>query len=79
MHPLTVSRAIEGVAVVLWGGVFAYFLRRFAYRKKLISVGIAVMSLGWILVALLSVQLWLKLTAVAAGFFLWWTVVRVEG
>jgi len=77
---------LSDAAILLeWGGVFIYFLRRFVKMRKVVSLALAGMSLGWLILGLGDISLRLshgfealKVLALGLGAFLWWSVWRVE-
>lgn len=68
-----------------WLGVAGYFVRRFFINRRLISLALAAMALGWALVglgdriiAVESGKLLIKAIALGFGVFLWFSIWSVE-
>lgn len=71
-------------AVFLWLGVTIYFVRRFVNHRKVVSLAIAAMALGW---AANSAQAlypesfmgaWFSVASLVLGVFVIVAIVRVE-
>lgn len=73
--------------ILLWGAVSGYFVARWVRHRKIVSIGMAVMALGWPWVAapdLLGPRLWeymgpaMKVVSFLLGAFVVYAIVRVE-
>ena len=59
-----------------------YFVRRYILHRKLVSLGLAVMALGWVVVGLSTLfplpVPWGTGGAILLGVWVWFTIIRVE-
>lgn len=69
-------------AALEWAAVSAYFIRRYILHRKLVSLGLAVMALGWVAVGLSTLfpipTPWGTVGALMLGLWVWFTIIRVE-
>lgn len=77
---------VDLVILFLWMGVFVYFLGRYFVFRRVRSLAIGLMSLGWVMVGLGDrfvhchpyVAGTMKVLAIVNGIFCWWAINHVE-
>lgn len=79
------ATAADVALAVVYGGVIVFFLYRWFAHKKAASFGIALMSAGWIILALSDLGYvsrhptgWLRWIGAAVGVYLLTSVFRAE-
>ena len=79
------TRVADALIAFEWLTVCAYFIRRYVQHRKLVSIALAAMSLGWLLLGLSEsvfeperLAAPLKGSAIALGAFIWFAIWRVE-
>lgn len=74
------ERIADVIVVLQWAAVSAYFIRRFIRHRKLVSLSLAAMSLGWLAIGLGTVApaIIFKSFAIVLGAFVWFSIWRVE-
>jgi len=75
----TLTRTLDLVAAAAWAAVAAYFVARYARHRKLVSLMLALMALGWASACLpLDIAPWRGFTAVALAVAVGYAIIRVE-
>ena len=73
---------VDGAVALEWLAVSAYFIQRYLKHRRLVSLGLAAMACGWVLVALRSTlpvpDPWGTVSAAMLGVFVWYAIIRVE-
>ena len=83
MNPL-LARSADGLVVLLWAAVAGYFVRRYVQHRRIVSLALATMALGWLYIGLedsLSERFpvaAVKAVAVILGVMVWYAIWRVE-
>lgn len=82
MHLL--ARSADGLVVLLWAAVAGYFFRRWLQMRRLVSIALAAMALGWVYIGIEDAlpdtfpSSPAKGLAIALGILLWYAIWRVE-
>lgn len=83
----SLSYIFTPLAVLLWLGVAAYFVRRYALKRVLVSLSLAAMALGWSVLAAseyigdarwAAIGPWVQLASLGLGSFVVFSIVRTE-
>jgi hypothetical protein len=80
----TAARAADVALLVVYGGVAAFFIYRFVRHRRMASVGVALLPMGWIVVALYDLNLiadgssFVRWCGVAVGLLVLTSVFRAE-
>lgn len=78
------GKIADGLSVCAWTAIAIYFVRRFAQHRKLVSLMIALMALGWASACLDAAALgfdlspWRGMVALALAISVGYAIVRVE-
>lgn len=83
MIPAPLATSLDLLAVALWLGVAGYFVNRFVKHRRLVSISLSLMSLGWAILGLTrgmpsSHYFWLDCLSFGLGLFMVYAIVRVE-
>lgn len=75
--------AVNGVLLAVYAGTVLYFLRRFLQRRRWASLGVAMLPLGWVVVAIegtlhMRAAMEVKLVGAALGLLLLWLVLSAD-
>lgn len=86
MHLQIPAGVVDAIILMQWGAIGGYFVWRFVRFKKLVSLTLALMSMGWMLVGVSktlrlivgNLDTWLKCASIVTGGVVWYAIVRVE-
>lgn len=85
METTHLIKILDVVIILVWSVVSLHFVARFLKLRKLVSLALSLMPVGWVALGLgaewQSRVVWLmftKVVAILAGSFLIYTIIRVE-
>lgn len=68
----------KGFVLLIWGAIGCYFLTRFLEYKKLVSLALVGMAMGWLILGMGYHWRGWQFLAIALGLFIAFSIWRVE-
>lgn len=85
MTPHFVGKILDVAVILIWLSVSIFFVRRYFTYRKLVSLMLAFMALGWATLGLrgffpfLRAQTeWFNFVAIVLGSMIWYSIYRVS-